>query len=135
MLKLLNFTVFLRNVSDLLGTTQDLKQNAYLFSTGKGRFDNRFELKFTNKTLGTNTPTLDTETVIFSTTKDQIKINSTTENIVSATVYDLTGKKLVSKNNLNNTKITLDKPTKQAGVFIVKVKLENNKEISKKVIF
>ncbi len=83
----------------------------------------------------TASTTLDTETVIFSTTKDQIKINSTTENIVSATVYDLTGKKLVSKNNLNNTKITLDKPTKQAGVFIVKVKLENNKEISKKVIF
>jgi hypothetical protein len=120
---------------NLLGTTHDLKQNAYLFSTGIGRFDNRFELAFINKTLGINQPALDTESVIFSTTKDQIKINSTTENIISATVYDLTGKKLVSKNNLNNSKIILDKPTKQAGVFIVKVKLENNKEISKKVVF
>jgi len=120
---------------NLLGTEYDLKQNAYLFSTEIGRFDNRFELKFTSKTLGINDPSLALETVLISTTKDQIKINSTTENIMSATVYDLTGKKIVTKNNLNNTKIILDKPTKQSGVYIVKVRLENNQEVSRKVVF
>jgi len=120
---------------NLLGTEHDLKQNAYLFSTEIGRFDNRFELKFTNKVLGMNKPSLDNETVLIFTTKDQIKINSTTENIMSATVYDLTGKKLLSKNNLNNTKIILDKPTKLSGVFIVKIRLENNREIAEKVVF
>jgi hypothetical protein len=125
--------IFLKD--NLLGTEHDLKQNAYLFSTEIGRFDNRFELKFTSKVLGINKPSFTAETVLISTTKDQIKINSTTENIISATVYDLTGKNLLSKNNLNNTKIILDKPTKLSGVFIVKVRLENNKEISKKVIF
>ncbi|WP_310560196.1 T9SS type A sorting domain-containing protein [Flavobacterium sp.] len=128
-----NQNIYLKD--NLLGIEHDLKQSAYLFSTGIGRFDKRFELSFTNKVLGINKPSLDSETVTISTAKDLIKINSTAENIISATIYDLTGKKLLSKNNLNNTNIILDKPIKLSGVFIIKVKLFNNQEISRKVVF
>ncbi len=128
-----NQNIYLKD--KLLGIEHDLNKSAYLFSTGIGRFDKRFELTFTNESLGTNKPSLDKETIIISTTKDLIKINSTIEKIISATVYDLTGKKLLSKNNLNNSNIILDKPTKLSGIFIIKVKLFSNQEISQKVVF
>jgi nitrogen fixation/metabolism regulation signal transduction histidine kinase len=120
---------------NLLGIEQDLKQTAYKFSTEAGIFKDRFELKFTNKTLTTNELQTASEPVIVTAFKNQIKVNSTNEEISSILIYDITGKKLLSKNNINKNEITIEKPSNQNGVYLVKIKLADAQELTRKVIF
>jgi hypothetical protein len=120
---------------NLLGIEQDLKQTAYKFSTEAGIFKDRFELKFTDKTLTTNELQTASEPVIVTAFKNQIKVNSTNEEISSILIYDITGKKLLSKNNINKNEITIEKPSNQNGVYLVKIKLADAQELTRKVIF
>ena len=128
-----NKTVYLKD--NLLNIDHNLKQNAYLFSTTAGTFNNRFELHYTNKSLGVDEVKQILDGVIVSVSGNQIKINAAKEEIVSVQVYDITGRKLLSKNDINKNETIIDKLSRQKEVLVVKVKLANNQEVSKKIIF
>jgi hypothetical protein len=130
---LTNQAVFIED--KLTNTIFDLKSGSYTFTTTTGIFNDRFVLRYTNTTLGVNTVLQKSNDVLISTSKNQLKVNSTSMEISTVTVYDITGKKLLSKSNINNKEITLDKLTKQNQVLLVKVKLSNNQESTQKVIF
>lgn len=130
---------FLKNRSiyledKLLGTEHDLNQSAYIFSTGIGTFNDRFELKYSSKTLEINELKTETEAVFVSGSKNQIKINSTKEELETVSIYDISGRLILSKKNISKKELLLTNPTKQNGVLIVKVVLKNNEEITKKII-
>ncbi|MNR97074.1 hypothetical protein D3C72_282390 [compost metagenome] len=130
---------FLKNRSiyledKLLGTEHDLNQSAYIFSTGIGTFNDRFELKYTSKTLEIKELKTETEAVSVSGSKSQIKINSTKEELATVSIYDISGRLILSKKNISKKELLLTDPTKQNGVLIVKVVLKNNEEITKKII-
>ena len=118
----------------LLGIDHDLKQSPYLFSTTIGTFNNRFELHYTSKSLGVNEMDQTLDGVVVSANGNQIKVNSTQEDIASVFVYDITGKKLLSKNNINKNETVLDKLTRQNAMLLVKVRLTNSLEVTKKII-
>ncbi len=118
----------------LLGTEHDLSQSAYMFSTATGVFDNRFELKYTNKTLDINELETKTESVVIVGSKNQIKINSMKEELETVTIYDISGRSILSKKDINKKELLLANPTKQNGVLIVKVTLKNNEKTTKKII-
>ena len=118
----------------LLGTEHDLSQSAYMFSTATGVFDNRFELKYTNKTLDINELETKTESVIIVGSKNQIKINSMKEELATVTIYDISGRTILSKKDINKKELLLANPSKQNGVLIVKVTLKNNQKTTKKII-
>jgi hypothetical protein len=130
---------FLKNRSiyiedKLLGTEHDLSQSAYLFSTNTGVFNDRFELRYTSKTLGLNELETKTESATIVGSKNQIRINSTKEELETVTIYDISGRAILSKKDINKKELLLTNPTKQNGVLIVKVTLKNNEEITKKII-
>lgn len=118
----------------LLGIEHDLSQSAYQFSTTIGVFDNRFELKYTGKTLDINELETKTESVIIVGSKNQIKINSTNEELATVTIYDISGRTILSKKDINKKELLLANPTKQNGVLIVKATLKNNEKTTKKII-
>ena len=119
----------------LFNIVHDLKRTSYSFTTQKGTFNDRFVLRYTDRTLGTKDFTPLSNELIISKDKNELKIKSELETIKIVTVYDLLGRKLFEKNvdNGNEFRSSTIRLTKQ--IVVVKVTLTNGKVISKKVPF
>ena len=64
-----------------------------------------------------------------------LNITSTIEPIKDIIIYDVLGKTLLDKKNINKNEVTLNELRPTTNVLIVKITLENNKAIIKKVIY
>ena len=119
----------------LLNVTYDLKQSPYTFTTEKGTFNDRFILRYTNKTLGiTDSETLE-KLVLVSNKNKQIKVNSAVETIDKVLVYDLLGRLIYKKEKVNSNEITLNNLNASQQTLLVKVTLQNGKTVTRKVMY
>lgn len=115
--------------------TCDLKDKPYLFNTQQGTFSDRFVLKFTNEVLQTETFE-NSEEKIFVSLKDKIiKVTSTGGSIKELSVFDVSGKLLYIKNNLENPDYQIANLKVSHQVLLVRVVLENGYKTSKKIVF
>ena len=122
-------TVYLED--KLTNTIHNLSQNPYVFQSNSGIYNNRFVLRY-NETVLSN-PSFDPNTILIYTDSDKIYINSGIELISSYEIYDVLGRVLVSSKNLSSNQIVSElQPTNQP--LVVRVKLDNNQFISKKII-
>ena len=122
----------------LLNTTHDLKEAPYTFSTVKGTFNDRFVLRYTNKTLGalgTQDFTTQQNQVLVSNKNKQIKINTDVETIDKVQVYDLLGKQIYQKTNVDSNELAIADLVSSHQVLVVKTVLQNGQTITKKIIF
>ena len=111
----------------------DLKSEPYAFSTEKGTFNNRFVLKFTNKTLSDNEFLVNKKNALVYQKKGQLIIESEDSIIDEIKVYDISGKLILEqKTNQNSNIITNLKPLNQT--LILKIMTENGSQ-TKKVIY
>ena len=130
---LTNQAVFLED--KLTNTVFDLKSGNYTFNTVAGTFDDRFVLKYTNKTLGTKTFDSLEKTVLVSNKNKQIKIDSSVEMIDKVTVFDLLGRQIYQKSNVNNNELSISNLVSNRQVVIVKTVLQNGQEVSNKIVY
>lgn len=122
-------------IDQLTQKTHDLRAKPYEFDSEEGDFNDRFILRFnsTAKTLGTETFELsNTVTVIV---KENVTVKSTSETIKTIEVFDLLGKKIDSYKKVNASQYTLSHLNKTTAGLIVKITLENDTVISKKIIY
>ena len=122
-------------IDQLTQKTHDLRAKPYEFDSEEGDFNDRFILRFnsTAKTLGTETFELsNTVTVIV---KENVTVKSTSETIKTIEVFDLLGKKIDSYKKVNASQYTLNHLNKTTAGLIVKITLENDAVISKKIIY
>lgn len=122
-------------IDKLNSLTHNLKESPYSFSTQKGTFNDRFVLLYADKTLKTNSlDKVGTNVVVFA--KDrQLKINSAIEDIDRVAVYDLSGKKLYHKNNINSTSFSISNLQGDYQVVLLTIFLQNGITVLKKVAF
>ena len=131
---------FLRNQSvfiedKLMNTITDLKNGNYTFTTAVGIFNNRFVLSYANKSLGTKDFNIQKKSVLVSSKDKQINIISQVERIDKVFVYDVLGRCIYQKNNVdNNELIILDLGLSHNTIF-VKTVLQNNKVVTTKIIY
>jgi hypothetical protein len=130
---LINQAVFIED--KLTNTTFDLRAGPFTFNTAAGTFNDRFVLRYTNKTLGT----IDLETgdnqVLVSNKNKQIKVNSKAETIDKVTVYDLLGRQLFKKEKVNSNELTIPNFVSSQQPLLVKVSLQNGQTVTKKIIY
>jgi hypothetical protein len=119
----------------MTNTIKNLKEGVYNFSTVAGTFNNRFVLRFIQKTLGTDNFIESDNSVLISKDKNELKIKSQTENIKRITVFDLLGRKIFDKEAVNSTEFSTSNSTVNNQVVVVKVLLATGKVISQKVIY
>ncbi|MNR44673.1 hypothetical protein D3C85_1634440 [compost metagenome] len=113
----------------------DLRSSDYKFTTTIGTFNDRFVLRYVGKTLG-NEEFQDSEQAVLVSTKDKvIKVTSTKEIIDEITVFDLTGKVIYSKDNIDSTEFQITNILSGNQVLIVKVSLENDVTSTIKIVF
>jgi hypothetical protein len=132
---LTNQAVFIED--KLTNTVFDLKSGNYTFNTVEGTFNDRFVLRYTNtnKTLGTSNFDSLEKSVLVSNKNKQIKIDSSVEMIDKVTVFDLLGRQIYQKLNVNSNELSISNLVSNRQMLMVKTTLQNGKTVTKKVIY
>lgn len=118
----------------LTNTLHDLTQSNYTFNTAIGVFNNRFVLRYTNKTLGIdNFNETDSDVVVWVENKN-IKLRSEKENIHKVFIYDVSGKLVYSDVAISASEITINNLRFKNELLLVKVVLANTDILTKKII-
>ena len=126
-------TVYLED--KLLNITHNLSTTPYNFTSVAGIHNNRFVLRYTNATLSTNVSEIDSKQVYVYKENAQIGVKSIDQNIASVSVYNMLGRSVFTKNNINASSFTIDKAILQQQTLIVKVTLEGGTIVSKKIVY
>ncbi|KAF2335536.1 T9SS sorting signal type C domain-containing protein [Flavobacterium daemonense] len=113
----------------------DLRAGNYTFNTGAGTFTDRFVLRYSDKSLGVDEVSDVENNVWVSIKSKEIKVTSNKEIIHDVNVYDLSGKLLYEKKNINATELQLQNFRSENQVLLVKVTLENGNIATKKIVF
>ncbi len=125
--------VYLRDT--VTGTVHNLSDGAYSFATESGTFNARFEVVFQSSTLGVTDPVLnENQVVIYKTPTNEIAINTGNFVMDDVLIYDLAGRLLFQQKDINNNQ-ALIKVGFATEVLLVKIKTQDGKSVTKKVLF
>lgn len=119
----------------LLSVIHNLKQAPYNFTSNIGVFNDRFFIRYTtNSALSTNATNLIENNVVVVTNNNQVTIKSVYENIKSVVIYDLLGREIVKKEAINLNEVIFNSITARNQALIVKIKLENDTIVTRKIM-
>ena len=113
-------------------TIHNIKENPYSFYSDSGNTRNRFEIVYKNSVLGNEDFELN-QLQVYS-TNEIITIDSKNEEIKEVIVFDIIGRTLFNKKNINSNTIEIRNLTTQNQTLLVKVISNTNKEKTVKVI-
>jgi hypothetical protein len=118
----------------LLNTTVDLRLAPYSFTTAIGTFNTRFVLHYLpTSTLGTGT--INFENSVQVVTNEKATVYSSNQNIKNIVVFDVLGRKIDSYKNVGVKQFTMNNLNKTMSGLFVKITLENDVVVTKKIIF
>ena len=118
----------------LLNKVHDIKATPYNFTTAAGTFNERFNLLYINKALGTIDFDKGNNQVFISIKNKQLKVTSTTELIDEVLILDITGKEVFRKKNVNAQEFMILNLRSTQQMLLVKVALNNGATVVKKVV-
>lgn len=139
-----SFSIFIKGIDGLLSNQNiyledklynlihDLRTMPYTFNADEGEILDRFVLRFSNQILSTDDHNYADQVTIF--VNNHINVKSLGQSINEISVFDALGKTLVDRKNINQQETILSELKATTGMLIVKVKLENDLVITKKVI-
>lgn len=113
----------------------DLKVAPFSFEATPGTFDDRFELRFTNETLSVENPALAENNLHVIKSNKTIEVKSPSNTIKAISVFDITGKQVAFYEDINQNEFSSNQLNISNQVVIVKIKLENNEIVTKKLVF
>lgn len=116
----------------LLNIIYDLKSAPYSFIATKGTIVDRFVLRFAKDATTKITPITNLLNVYDNTI---LTVESSKQKIKNIQIFDILGKQILTKNNINNTIYPITGLNRTNSMMIVKVTLEDNSEEIRKVIF
>ena len=139
-----NFTIFINGIDGLLSTQNiyledklyniihDLRTVPYTFYAEEGETLDRFVLRFSNQILSTDDHNYADQVTIF--VNNHINVKSLGQSINEISVYDALGKTVLDRKNIKQHEIILSELLANTEMLIVKIKLENDLVVTKKII-
>ncbi len=125
-----NQAIFIKD--NLLNLTHNIKESGYTFTSEAGTFENRFEVVYVPlEVMGYDDNDGSATAVIYSQDKS-ITVESASE-IKSVTIYDLWGRIIFEKDNIEDSKFTTTVHASGQQVLIAKITLTNGGETTKKI--
>ena len=116
------------------GVIHNLRSAPYTFTETEAiDYEDRFLLRYTDDALSINDFELSTLTII-APKGDYIKINSDSSPIETVTVYDLLGRTLINKINIDTSEFVISDHNLSSGAYIVNVSLSNGLSKTQKVV-
>ncbi|WP_073352303.1 T9SS sorting signal type C domain-containing protein [Flavobacterium xanthum] len=119
----------------VLNVIHNLKEDPYNFISAVGTFDDRFVLRYTDKTLSTDDFGILERQIVISKDKNELKIKSELETIKKIMVFDILGRKIIDNPAVNSNEFRTSNSALKNQIGIVKVTLTNGQVLSKKVVF
>jgi hypothetical protein len=119
----------------VLGLICDLKKGSYVFSSAKGTFNDRFVLRYLNENLESKTFEKDKNQITVSTKNKQITVNSVVNKIDKVWVYDILGKQIYIKNDINSNEFTIANLVSSKQMLLLKITFQNGETYSKKIMY
>lgn len=92
-------------------------------------------MRYTDKTLATNEFGINKESVQIFIKNKELQINSATTVIDKILIYDLFGRKMYQKNNVDNIKLNALNLVLNQQVLLVKIVLQNGHPVTNKIIY
>lgn len=112
-----------------------IKGTSYEVELPEGTIDDRFYLRFTDKTLGTDSFSLSKSDEAIVIVNQNVTVQSSKQLIKNILVYDLSGRKIDSYKKVNALKYTLSHLNKTTSGLIMKITLEDDTVVTKKIIY
>ncbi|MEM0576554.1 T9SS sorting signal type C domain-containing protein [Flavobacterium polysaccharolyticum] len=116
-------------------TLHELTKGKYTFTAINGVENDRFVLKYTNKTLGTDDNEVADKSLIVSVKNKKISLTSSAEAITQVQVFDLLGRKVYDKSKINAQEWSISNLSSSEQTLIVKTTLANGAISNKKIIY
>ncbi|NMH26502.1 hypothetical protein [Flavobacterium silvaticum] len=125
--------VFLKD--NMTGEYHDLHAGAFTFETSAGTIENRFEIHYQAEgSLSVENPGMNQQAIIYQ-NNDELFVHSAAETIRSVTLFDMTGRRILERqNNQNLPTISIQREFAKQPL-IVRVAFENGTEQNQKVVF
>ncbi|MGV0925020.1 T9SS type A sorting domain-containing protein [Empedobacter tilapiae] len=108
----------------------NLSESAYSFASNLGIFNDRFELVYVEKTLATDD--LSKNDIVIYNANNTIVIDAKQNKIVAIELYDIQGRKVFGKENINASSYKVQSSAK--GVLVIKVLTEDGKVKTQKIV-
>lgn len=125
-------TIYLKD--NLLSSLHNLSQGAYSFTSEAGSFANRFEVVYRDAALGVDVPTLtEKQVVIYKNQVNDFVITTGNFEMGTVKVFDVRGRLLVEKQNINATQTTLTAGLSNE-VLLVQIVATDGTVVTKKVV-
>lgn len=116
----------------LTNNFQNLRSGSYSFTSEPGVFNNRFEVRY-ESLLSTENPALSSSTVAVYKQNQDIMVNAGNVKLSKVQIFDIRGRLLVEKNNVNSSEVRLNAGASNQ-VVLVKITSANNEVVTKKVV-
>lgn len=117
-----------------INSIHNLRNSNYTFTTSVGTFDDRFVLRYTDKTLGTDDFKDIDEAILVSVKDKVIKISSNEESIRDVSIFDVSGKLLYSKKKIGSKDLQIANLQSGNQVMLIKISLQNDVTSTIKII-
>jgi hypothetical protein len=117
---------------NLLNTVNNLSAGSYSFASAIGTFNSRFEVVY-QSTLAETNPTFTANSVIAFSENGEIRINSGSTIMELVRMYDLLGRLLVEKKQINSSETKLS-TTATNQVLLLEITAANGTKVTKKII-
>ena len=92
-------------------------------------------LRYTNAPLSNNNLNTDDNNILIFKDNLEIKLISSSENISHIAVFDMLGRSVYNKININSKNFAIDNILLQQQTLIVRVTLENGSIITNKIVY
>lgn len=113
----------------------DLKSGSYTFDTKAGVFDDRFVLRYTDKPIMPAVVERTEDYIRVINKNKQIQINSEGGKIDKVTIYDLSGRKIYQRNNVDAIVFSVSCLVSHQEVLLVKIVLQSGHTVVRKMLY
>ncbi len=120
---------------NLTGNIHNLKESDYAFASAGGTFNERFAIVYQNSSLGTNTTGLSAEMIVAFKENNNIKILTSNTIMQTVRLFDMRGRLICIKENINASSVTIENLKAEQQVLIIQITDEDNRTVSKKLLF
>jgi large repetitive protein len=119
---------------NLTGVIHNIKLSDYSFAATAGTYHNRFEVVYQNSPLGTETPILESNQIVLYKELGAIRINSGAIMMDNVKVFDIRGRMIYEKKNINAAETTLNDLSAAQEVLLVQITSTDGRTVTKKAV-
>ena len=108
-----------------------ITSGVYSFTSAAGTFANRFELVYTDSALSTDNHNFDSNAIVVYHQQNDVVINTGVTSMATVKIYDIRGRLLVEKKNINSSETRINVGTTNQVLLVEVTTIEGYKAVRK----